>query len=142
MSDKNVFEKLYEYSKDAVSIPNAGSPTVFQVIDVSGRKTLAFHFSTTGQNISKTRVRFRSHKSAEFQDLTPSSWTVLPPGGFIKGTWVSTTATGAFVDGDLDTVATTENAWFKMDVSGMSDVEIAFNAAVSSAIVSAKWGLQ
>lgn len=123
------------------SIAAAAAPTVAIVIPCAGRIWLGFHFAPTVQAIDKTRVRARSHPEAEWQDFTPVSWAALPAGGFIKATAVHTTSTGAFVDGDLDTVAVTENAWFKMDVTSFTDVEVAYSAAVDGAIVPHKYSL-
>lgn len=123
------------------AIAAAATPTVAAVIPVGGKKILSYHFQPTVQALDKMRVRTRAHKDAPWLDWTPASWAAPPAGGLIKATTVHTTATGAFVDGDLDSVATTENGFLKFDCEGFTDVEIAFSAAVDGSLVNQWWSL-
>ena len=59
------------------------------------------------------------------KEATPST-----PSRRILNSAVSTTSTGAFVDLDLNTVATTENGFLEVDVTGLHEVVIKASCAV------------
>lgn len=127
-------------AESAVTVAGTGLTTI-ATIKTKGKKTLCFHFAPATQAIDDLNVYARAHPSAELQDFTPSSWTSLPAGGRVRETAVSTTSTGAFVDGDLNSVATTENGYFCMEVDGLDEVQVKASAGADSAAVTANWSL-
>jgi len=135
--------RQYRGTVAAVTVPGTGL-TEIDTIAVRGQGMLCFAFATATQNIDDLQVYARTHPGAPYQDITPSSATwasITVPSWRFKIAVVSTTATGAYVDADLNTVATTENGYFELDVTGLESVVVKASAAGDSASVTAFWAL-
>lgn len=126
--------------ESSTTVPGSGLTTI-ATIKARGKKVLSFSVKTATQAIDDLNVYGRENPSAELKDFTPASWTALPAGGVFRRTAVSTTSTGAYVDGDLNTIATIENGYFEMDVDGLDEVQVKVSAAADSAAVTATWRL-
>lgn len=126
-----------------ITVPGTGLTTIATII-VAGRSLLAFHVTTATQAIDDLNVYARAHPSGQYVDITPTSatWaTPTTPSWRIKNSAVSTTSSGAYVDGDLNTIATTENGYLEVDVTGLYDVVIKVSAGADSAAVSGAWAV-
>ena len=133
-------DRVEKGAGDAVTVAGTGLTTVATFSGLR-KNLLCFHFATATQAIDDVDVFAKAHASAQLQDFTPADWTTLPSGGRFRRTAVSTTATGAIVDGDVNTVATTENAYFEMDVDGLDTVVVKMSAGADSASVTFYWSL-
>jgi hypothetical protein len=129
--------------RSAVTVAGTGLTSV-AVIPVGGRTLLCFHFEVDTQAVDDVQVYAKAHPDATAADITPTSatWaTPTTPSRRILHSSVYTTTTGAYVDGDLNTVATTESGYLEVDVTGLYEVEIKMSAGADSAAVTPRWSL-
>lgn len=139
---------MTEYVKSHIECSSASAVTVggtglTTIATISNRHNvlLCFHFDVATQNVDDFQVYGRAHTDAQLQDLTPTWSTLTTATGRFLLASVCTTSTGAFVDTDLDTVATTQNGYFEMDVTGLSEIVVKASAAADSASVTPRWSL-
>lgn len=126
-----VFEKTYQYTKSAVTVPATGLTTI-ATINTMGRKLLNFAFSVATQALDDFDVKGKEHPDGPQFDYTPAGgWTAPDEGDRIVE-----------ASGDLAAVAAGADGKFAMDVSGLYEVEILASAAVDSASVTPFWSLQ
>lgn len=146
MADRDTYTIPYRrqmVSPGAITVAGTGLTTIATIM-VNGRTWLGFHFATATQAIDDLQVYARAHPDAQYTDHTPTSatWaTIGTPSPRMKLAMVHTTSTGAYVDADLNTVATTENGYFEMDVTGLYDVLVKASAAADSASVTSYYTL-
>jgi len=132
-----------QQAKQAATAILHTAPTTIATIENLARRLLCFHFTPAVRAVTEFRVYGRAHADAPLQDFTPADWATLPSGGRIRETSVNTTATGAVVDGDLDTVATTENGYFMMDIDGLVEIVVkAQGTTDGTGTVASFWSLQ
>lgn len=128
----------------AVTLTAAGLTTV-ATISVAGRTLLCIHFDVAVQAVDDLNVYARAHSGAQLVEISPASATWASPATpcpRIKFSAVSTTSTGAYVDADLSSIATTENGYLEVDVTGLSEVVIkASCAAADGGTITPRWHL-
>lgn len=128
----------------AATLTTAALATIATIV-VAGRTLLCVHFDPTVRAITDLQVYVKAHPDAQYADITPTSstWaTPTTPSRRILHSSVYTTSTGAYVDGDLNTVATTENGYLEIDVTGLHTVLIKGSCATdNTGVVTPRWQL-
>ena len=123
----------------------AATLTTVATIPCGGKTLLVFDFVCAVRDVDDLQVYAKGHPSAEYVDITPTSatWaTPTTPSWRIKNSAVSTTSSGAYVDGDLNTVATTQNGHLEVDVTGLSEVVIKASCATDdTGTLTPRWHL-
>jgi hypothetical protein len=133
---------IQQDSQAAVAISQAALTTVATITNVA-RRLLCFQFNPAVRAVSAFAIYGRAHGSAELLDFTPTDWGTLPSGGRIRETSVHTTSSGARVDGDLNSVAVTENGYFAMDIDGLAQIVVkAKGTTDGTGTVASFWSLQ
>lgn len=136
----NVTRNIQSTAPGAVTVGGTGLTTIADILNAEFQ-LLCFHFKPATQAVDDLQVYGRAHASADLQDLTPTWSSLTTPSGRFLLASVCTTSTGAYVDTDLDTVATTENGYFEMDISGLVEIVVKASAGADSASVTPRYSL-
>lgn len=118
--------------------------TAIVTLPVAGASLLMMSVTTATQAIDDFQIYGQAHPDALFVDITPTSatWaTPTTPSWRVKNSSVFTTSSGAYVDGDLNTLATTETGYLEVDVTGLYMFKFSASAAADSASISGYWTL-
>lgn len=132
---------LVQDAETAVTVDESGPTTLATIDNSAGHKRLKCQFDVASQNLDACEVWAKAHGSAVSMNITPTSWASLPSGHYILATGVHTTSTGAYVDGDLDTVDAGQSGFFDMDIEGFSEIIVKVSAEGGAASATPRWTL-
>jgi hypothetical protein len=134
-------ERIREYLGEAVTLLASGLTAIATIKNPQGATKLCFHVDIATQAGDDFDIFGRAHGSAQLQNFTPADFASIPAASRIKAALVHTTSSGAYVDANLNGLAVTENGYFEMDITGLTEVVVKMSAAVDGAVVTPRWSL-